>query len=59
MPGGRGFVSGAQRGFMYANHPDIAKRFQAETPKNASLPYHVGKDGKGPLAHMYGKKKGK
>ena len=23
---------------MYAKHPDIAKRFEAETPKDAKLP---------------------
>ncbi len=40
---------------MYANHPGIAKRFEAETPKK-KLPYHV-KDGKGPLSQMFGKGK--
>lgn len=53
------FKSQAQRGFMFANHPEIAKRFAAETPKGAKLPYHVGKDGKGPLAKLYSKGKGK
>ena len=52
------FRSVAQRGFMFSHHPDIAKRFAAETPKNVKLPYHVGKDGKGPLARMFSKKKG-
>src|SRR5215831_4368773 len=37
------FVSQAQRRFMYSQHPDIAKRFQAETPAGADLPEHVKK----------------
>jgi hypothetical protein len=41
---------------MFAKHPDLAKRFAAETPPGAKLPYHV-KDGKGPLARMYRKEK--
>lgn len=53
------FRSTAQRGFLFANHPDIAKRFAAETPKDAKLPYHVGKGSGGPLSHMFGKRKGK
>lgn len=52
------FKSQAQRGFMFAKHPDVAKRFASETPKNAKLPYHV-KDGETPLKRMFGKKKGK
>lgn len=35
------FVSQAQRGFMYANHPDIAAEFEAKTPKGKKLPEHV------------------
>jgi hypothetical protein len=35
------FVSQAQRGFMYANHPELAKEFEAATPKGAKLPEHV------------------
>lgn len=27
------FKSQAQKGWMYANHPDMAKRWQKETPK--------------------------
>lgn len=42
------FKSQAQRGFMFAKHPDIAKRLAAETPKGAKLPYHVGGGGKKP-----------
>jgi len=37
------FKSQAQRAFMYAKHPTIAKRFQAETPKGTKLPKHVKK----------------
>lgn len=46
------FKSQAQRAFMHIHHPGIAKRFESETPKGEKLPYHVGKDGKGPLAKM-------
>lgn len=34
--------SQAQRGYLWANHPDVAKKFEAETPKGESLPQHVG-----------------
>lgn len=37
------FKSQAQKGFLYANHPDIAREFQAATPKGAKLPKYVGK----------------
>ncbi len=40
------FKSQAQKGWMYANHPDMAKRWQAETPKG-KLPKYVGKVPKG------------
>ena len=36
------FVSQAQRGFMYAKHPEIAKRWEAHTPLG-KLPQHVKK----------------
>ena len=49
------FKSQAQRGFMYANKPGMAKRSESETPKK-KLPYHVGKDGEGPLSKMFSKK---
>ncbi len=54
------FRSQAQRGFMYAKHPDIAKRFESETPKGSKLPYHVGGGSKPkkPMAAMFGGKKG-
>jgi len=35
------FKSKAQRAFMYSQHPEIAKRFEAETPKGKKLPGHV------------------
>ena len=37
------FRSSAQRGFMYAKHPEIAKRWQKHTPKGITLPDHVEK----------------
>lgn len=37
------FKSEAQRGYMYANHPKIAKRWSAEYPNQGKLPRHVGK----------------
>lgn len=40
------FKSKAQRAFMYANHPTIAKRFEAHTPKGTKLPKHVKKQHK-------------
>lgn len=37
------FVSDAQRRFMFARHPRIAKRWAEHTPKGADLPEHVKK----------------
>ena len=37
------FVSQAQRGYLYANHPEIAKEFESKTPKGKKLPYHKKK----------------
>lgn len=37
------FVSKAQRGWMYANEPEMAKKWQAHTPKGKKLPEHVAK----------------
>jgi hypothetical protein len=37
------FKSQAQRAYMYANHPQLAKEFEEATPKGASLPEHVAK----------------
>lgn len=35
------FQSTAQQGFMFAKHPEIAKRWASETPDFKSLPAHV------------------
>lgn len=35
------FKSKAQRRYMYANYPKIAKRWSKHTPKNADLPEYV------------------
>lgn len=35
------FRSNAQRKFLYAKHPDVAKEFAKHTPKGAKLPEHV------------------
>lgn len=35
--------SKAQRAYLHAKHPQIAKRFEAETPKGAKLPPKVTK----------------
>jgi hypothetical protein len=40
------FQSQAQRGFMYAKHPELAKEFEAATPKGKKLPYHKKKTDK-------------
>lgn len=37
------FKSQAQRGWMYANHPDMAKRWEKHTPKG-KLPKHVDEE---------------
>lgn len=50
------FKSTAQRSYLAIHNPKVAHEFALATPKGAKLPYHVGKDGKGPFAHMYGKK---
>lgn len=40
------FKSQAQRKMMYAKHPEIAKRWEKETPKGKALPKKVSKRGK-------------
>lgn len=35
------FRSTAQRGYLYANHPEVAKEFEKATPKGKKLPYHA------------------
>lgn len=42
------FQSQAQRGFMYANHPALAKEFEVATPKGKKLPYHKAKSKSNP-----------
>lgn len=37
-----GFKSEAQRARMHEKHPEIAKRWEADTPKDAKLPERVG-----------------
>ena len=37
------FKSEAQRRWMYANHPDMAKEWEADTPKGKKLPKRIGK----------------
>ena len=45
------FVSQAQRGYMYAKHPELAKEFESATPKGKKLPYHVAKRKKNARHH--------
>lgn len=33
--------SQAQRRYLFAKHPEVAKEFAAKTPKGAKLPEHV------------------
>ena len=37
------FKSQAQRGYLYANNPKVAKEFQKATPKGKQLPKKLGK----------------
>lgn len=37
------FVSNAQRKFMFAKKPELAKEFAAKTPNMKKLPEHVAK----------------
>jgi hypothetical protein len=37
------FKSEAQRSYMFANMPEMAKQWQAETPKGKKLPGHMKK----------------
>lgn len=43
------FKSDKQRSYLAIHKPSVAKKFAADA-------YQPGKDGKGPLAHMFGKK---
>ncbi len=38
------FKSTAQRGYLFAHDPKVAREFAASTPKGAKLPRHVRKD---------------
>lgn len=35
------YQSSAQRAYLHIHHPEIAKRWDKETPKGAKLPIHV------------------
>lgn len=35
------FRSKRQRGYMYANIPDVAEKFERDTPKGAELPERI------------------
>jgi hypothetical protein len=37
------FVSKAQKGWMYSNHPEMAKEWQEKTPKDKKLPAKIKK----------------
>jgi hypothetical protein len=48
------FKSKAQRGYLYANNPKVAKEFEKKTPKNKKLPQHVkAKPKKSKSYHTY------
>lgn len=38
------FKSKVQQGWMFANEPEMAKRWAAETPKGKVLPHRVGEN---------------
>lgn len=50
------FKSTAQRAYLAIHNPKVAHEFAARAPAGAKLPYHVGRDGKGPLSKMFSKK---
>lgn len=39
------FKSQAQRRYLYSQHPDVAAKFQAETPRGMKIPEKVKKVG--------------
>lgn len=47
------FRSQAQRAWMYANNPDMARRWEEHTPKGSNLPEHVKKDQKNPVRQHF------
>lgn len=46
------FRSQAQRAFLYSQHPDIAKRWEKETPPG-KLPKHVKKNKNTPVREHF------
>jgi len=44
------FKSKAQRRWMHANEPEMAKRWEEHTPDDADLPEHVSDDGEDDVA---------
>ncbi len=40
------FKSRAQRAYLYATKPEVAKKFAAKTPKGKRLPAHAPKKSK-------------
>lgn len=47
------FKSKAQARYMFAKHPEIAKRFARETKSIKALPEHVGKEKKAMLSAFF------
>lgn len=46
------FRSLAQKGLLYSQHPDVAKKFQKDTPSGTKLPRYAAK----PAAPKFPKK---
>jgi hypothetical protein len=44
------FVSKAQRAYLFKNKPEMAKEWEAATPKGAKLPEHVKATAAAPAA---------
>lgn len=40
------FKSEAQRKYLYAKHPEVAKKFEEHTPKGKKLPAHARRNRK-------------
>lgn len=53
------FKSQAQRRYLYARHPGIAREFEAHTPKGSHLPQHVSKKHRRVLRKLRKNKGGK
>ena len=39
------FKSSAQRAYLFSKRPDVAEKFEKETPKGKELPHHVKPSG--------------